>query len=39
MKKSNNLVAKHDHNRAAVHKSKKGKGSYARKTKHNRKEY
>jgi len=29
----NNPVAKHDFNRAAVHKPRKGKGSYSRKRK------
>jgi len=33
-KKVQNFVAKHDFNRAATHKVKKGKGSFNRKAKH-----
>ncbi len=33
-KKPLNFVAKHDFNRAATHKAKKGKGSFTRKAKH-----
>ncbi len=32
--KAINFVAKHDFNRAATHKVKKGKGSFTRKSKH-----